>query len=465
MGKLPARNLLTFVALLAGALAACLGILSLPWVKPHGGVPPRVEVIARGGGPLEAGVGVAPIDVPLGAPIAGFAHLTYRSDGADPVTARALVLCSGDVKVAIVSAEILLVPDSLRAAVMARLSGLQLSGVILGATHTHASPGGYYENLVAERAGMGPYDPAMRDLVANAMAEAVRRALATEAPALLSVAHGRDPILVGGREDAGPDGRLTVLRIDRPGGQPVAELIVFASHPTTMGIHNRRISGDWPSRFYAHGNHGVRMLLQGPVGDQSASLPDSWGPRTADNYAAAVDRAVAALGFGAPDPAPTLAYAAAEVTLPMPRPPIVPTWLRQAAANAAAAFLPSQAHVAALRLGPVVLLLAPGEVMSRPAARWREMGGAGTEVVSLADGYVGYVDSAERIQAHQTRPERAYYGPELAPALERGFSMVVGALREADKPVTSPTAGQEEAAGAGAGGNGAAPGGGGTRRR
>jgi neutral ceramidase len=455
--KLPARDLLLFVALLVGVLAACLGFLSLPWVKTHGDTPPRVEVIARGGGPLEAGVGVAPIDVPLGAPIAGFAHLAYRSDGADPVTARAIVLCSGDARVAIVSAEILLVPDSLRAAVMARLAGLQLSGVILGVTHTHASPGGYYENLVAERAGLGPYDPAMRDLVANAMAESVRRALATEEPARLSVATGRDGVIVKGRDGADPDGRITVLRVDRPDGKPLAELTVFASHPTSLGIHNRRISGDWPARFYAHSQHGVRLFLQGAVGDQSAFLPESWGPRTPEAYGAALDRAVKALSFGPPDPAPTVAYAAADVTLPTPRPPITPAWLRQAATNVASTFLPTQARVSALRLGPVVLLLVPGEVMSGPAARWREMAGAGAEIVSLADGYLGYVDSADRVTAQEeAHPERSYYGPELAPALERGLSMVVGALREADKPLTGP--GPVDTAGTGGSGAGAAGG-------
>ena len=69
---------------------------------------------------------------------------------------------------------------------------------------------------------------------------------------------------------------------------------------------------------------------------------------------------------------------------------------------------------------PVVLLLAPGEVMSGPAARWREMAGAGAEIVSLADGYLGYVDSADRVTAQEAHPERSYYGPELAPALGIG---------------------------------------------
>jgi neutral ceramidase len=433
--KLPAKGLLTFVALVLGLCVCALAILSLPWVKHHGGVEaPRVEAIARGSGPLAAGVGVAPIDVPLGAPIAGFSHLSYRSDGAEPITARALVLSSGTCRVALVSAELLLVPDSLRAAVMARLRGLPLSGVVLGATHTHASPGGYYENLAAERVGMGPYEPRMRDLVANAMAEAVRRALAAEAPAELSVARGRDPDLVRGRDGAPRDGRLTVLRVERPGGQPVAELTVFAAHATVLGIHNRHIDGDWPAHFFARSKRGVRLLLQGPVGDQSPWMPDALGPVTPDTYAAAVDRTVNGLRFSVPDAAPYLAYAGAEVPLPLPAPPVVPLPIRHAATNLASGLLPTAAHVSAVRIGPVLLLDAPGEVMSHLATRWRELGGPDSEVVSLADGYLGYLDGGDGGgDVNPAHPERTYYGPALAPALERGLSLVVGAVHEADR--------------------------------
>jgi neutral ceramidase len=407
--KLPAKGLLYFVALLVLLAGALLGVLSLPWAKTHGDVPPRGDVIARGGGPLAA-------------PIAGFAHLAYRSDGADPVTSRALILSSGGCRVAVVSAEILLVPDSLRAAVMARISGLGLAGVVLGATHTHASPGGYWENFAAERAGLGPYDPAMRDIVANAMAESVRRAVASLGPARLSVARGRNTNLVNGRGGAPPDGRLTVLRFDRPDGQPLAELTVFASHPTVLGIRNRRISGDWPSQFFARSEQGVRLLLQGPVGDQTNALPAEWGPLTVQTYGDAVDRAVDALAFDAPDPEPPLAYAGAEVTLPTPEPPIVPRPFRQAAANVVAGILPSQGRVSALRIGPVLLLDTPVEV-----------GGPDSEVVSLADGYLGYLDGPGP-QGLGGHPERSYYGPALEPALERGLSLVVGAVKEAARP-------------------------------
>lgn len=428
-----AKSLLLFVALVLGFAAAALAVASLPWVKPRPAAAPRIAAIAHGAGRLHAGVGSVPIEVPLGAPIAGFPHLGYRSEGAEPVSARAVVLAAGEARVAIVSAEVLLIPDTLREAVLARVRDLPLTGVVVTATHTHAGPGGFYENLPAERAGLGPYDPRMRDLVANALAQAVRRAFADAAPAELSVARGQAARLVGGRGGAPPDGRLTVLRLSRPGGRPLAELAVFSAHATTLGIRNRRISGDWPGRFAARGTHGVRFLLQGPIGDQRAVLPQALGPLTPDAYAAALDREVGALAFGPRESAPAFGWAAADVPLPTPAPPIVPRPLRQAATNVVSGILPAEARVSALRLGPVLLVHVPGEVMHGLAARWRELAGPDAELISLADGYLGYVDEPQRSGGRQEHPERTYYGPALAPALERGIALVVGALREGEK--------------------------------
>jgi hypothetical protein len=444
--RLPARGLLIFVALVLGLLAAAGGLLSLPWVKPQPDAPPHVEAIVRGDGPFAAGVGVAPIDLPAGTPIGGFPHLSYRSEGIPgPVTARALVVSSGDVKLALVSAEILLVPDALRAAVIARLRGLALSGVVLTATHTHAGPGGYYENEAYERIALGPYDPAVRDRVANAMADAVRRALETMGPARLSVARGRAPGLVKGRDGAAPEDRLTVLRVERPGGEPVAELTIFAAHATTLGGGNRRISGDWPGAFLAHAGHGTRLLLQGALGDQTYTLPA--GAIAPDSkpeaYAAGVERAVDALAFEPPETTPALAFACADVPLPTPRPGAVPALLQPAATNLASILLPERAKVSALRLGPVLLVAIPGEPVAALGTRWRELAGPDAEVLSLADGYAGYVETAAHVTNSEGAHALTYYGPGLAEVLERAVKLVTGAVHQAQLPRATGAATEE----------------------
>lgn len=409
------------------APAAAIGVASLPWVRPRPAEPPRLELAFQGEGTLSAGAGVAPIDVPRGGAIGGFPRLSYRSGGQrDEVAARALLLESGGRRVALVSMEILLVPGELADAVRARVGDLHLDAVIVAATHTHASPGGYWDNLAAERLALGAFDGAARAAVERAAELAIRRGLAAAKPARVSIARGRAEGLVRNRGDGGErDARLTVVRLAASGGEPIAELVLFGAHPTVLGKENRLVSGDWPGRFMAAGRHGVRLHLQGVIGDQTWVLPA--GPATPDGYARALDAAVAALPFGAPDAAPALAFATTTVLLPVPSPAAAPALLRRAGGNLGAALLPARARVSALRLGPVILLAVPGEPVAAVAAAWRDEAGAGAEVLSLADGYVGYVETPARVGAGAGEAVRTYYGPDLASRLGRALQAVSAA--------------------------------------
>lgn len=423
-----ARRLFLLAALLLGIPAALVVAASVPAPPSRPGSPPRVLGARACQGPLAAGAAEVRIELPQGAPIGGFARLRYGSEGVrDPIGARALVLSAGGCRVAIASAEILLVPEALQAAVRARLDDVPLDGLMLAATHTHAGPGGYWEDLLGERLGVGPYDPALRDRIAGALAAAVRKAAAAVAPARLSVGRGEAPELVRNRACGPRDARLTVLRLDRPDGAAIAEVAVFAAHPTTLGQRNRRISGDWPGRFLARGGHGLRLLLQGPVGDQSVALPGG-AAVTPENYGDALSSAVDALRFGPPEASAALGFARAEVALPAVA-PAVPALLRRAAANLTRDALPARAAVAALRLGPVLLVAVPGEPVAEVGAHLRVDGGAGAEVVSLADGYLGYVETAARVAAGTGEAARSYYGPDLAPRLERAAAAAAKAAR------------------------------------
>jgi neutral ceramidase len=426
----PARRLLTLAVLLLGPPAAIVALWSVPTPPHRAEVPPRVETVVRGQGPLLAGAATVPLDLPAGAPIGGFARLEYASTGVrDPVSVRAVVVEAPGCRVALVSAEIVLVPAALEAAVRARLGDLTLDGLVLGATHTHAGPGGYLEDPVFERLALGPYDPAVRDVLARAIAAAIRAAIAAEAPARLSVGRARAEKLVRNRNGGGKDARLVVLRLERPDATPVAEVALFPAHPTTLGKRNHELSGDWAGRFLSVSSHGVRLLFQGASGDQSVALPTE-GPITPEVYAAALSTEVDKLVLGPADPAPALAYARAEVTLPAIAPGAAPPPLERAARNLTADRLPSQADVAALRLGPVLLVAVPGEPTAEVGAALRARAGPGAEILSLANGYVGYVESPAVMKARGGETRRTYYGPELATRLERAVGVVADALRE-----------------------------------
>jgi hypothetical protein len=401
------------VALLA-ALAA-LGVASLPWRDEPALDPPRVLAVARAAGELSAGAAEVRFTLPQGVPIGGFTRLSYASEPpAGPVGVRALVVSSPGCKVAVAAAELLLVPEELEAAVAARVEKLGLSGLLLAATHTHAGPGGYWDHALGERIATGPYDPKVHDAIADAIAEAIVRASGALGPARVAVARGSADDLARSRSGGLEEAPVTALRFERPDGAPVAEVAVFAAHPTLLGKGNRSISGDWAGHFLARGTHGPRLLLQGAIGDQSAAGPAAARP---EPYGAAVSDRVDALAYGTPDPAPPLAFAAAELALPLPEPAAAPALLRRAARNLAAGAFPRSARVEALRIGPALLVSVPGEPVARVAHRWREALPEGAAVVSLGGGYVGYVETPEQMAAGRGETVRTYYGAGLADRL------------------------------------------------
>jgi hypothetical protein len=385
---------------------------------------------ARGHGPLAAGAAEVAYQLPPGTPIAGFTRLSYESDGVrDSTGVRALVLQEDGCRVALVSLELLLVPDALEEAVRARIADVPLDGLVLAATHTHAGPGGYLEGLPYERAGTAPYDPAVRDAIAHAAAQAIRRAALSMVPAQLSAAWARPERLA--RNRAGGrlvDARLEVLRIEAVrDATPIAEVALFPAHPTILGKANRSLSGDWAGRFSVVRSHGVRLFFQGAGGDQSVALPGE-GPLTPEVYAAALSTEVDKLRFGPGDTAPPLAYGRASVVLPAPMLGGAPRLLERPLRNLLFDQAPAEARVAALRLGPVTFAVMPGEPTAEVGAQLRKLAGPGGEVLSLADGYVGYVEAPDVMAADRGETRRTQFGPELADRLQLALRAAVAAV-------------------------------------
>ena len=410
-----------------------LAIASFPWRREAPPTPPHVAVLALGSGPLLAGAGEAAFDVPEGAPIAGFSRRPWAWSSRPPagqVGARALVLASGGCRVAVVSAEILVVPPELAAAAGARLSDLHLDGVLVAATHTHAGPGGYWDDVLAEAVGTGPYRADMARRIEEGIERAVRAAAGQLGPARAGMATLDARALVHNRDAGARDGRLTIVRLERPGGEPVAELVVLGAHATLLGKANRSIDGDWPGRFMAERPHGLRLFMQGTIGDQSAELP---APREPARYARAVSALVsrAEVGFereGA-GPGTELAYARAEVALPAFAPGALPGWLRPAARTLLGGSVPPSATVSALRIGPALLVAVPAEPVAAVTAAWRARAGLdGATIVTLADGYVGYAETAERFERREGEAVRAYLGPALADRLGEGAEVAADAV-------------------------------------
>ena len=462
------------------------GILSMPWRDRRPEAPPLLTLTGAAGGPLAVGVAVRPLDPGPDPTIGGFPRFRWKAEGVrDPLSARALVLSAPGCSVALVSVELLLVPGALSRAVKARVADLGFDAVVIGATHTHAGLGGYWDSLPGELGATGPYHPEAFERVVAALAGAVRDAAAARGPARVAVARGEAKALVRNRTGAEVDGRLLSIRFSRPDGAPVAELVSFTAHPTLLGSRNRQLSGDWVARVLAEAPHGARLFFQGPIGDQSVQLPapaalaeagvagrrpqgsastqpsaerpaaaEGPPPGPAEPAADLYGRAVAAaLGGLRPGPAlasAPLAVASASVGLPDTELGAVPGLFKPASRNLLGGLFPATGGATALALGDTVLVFTPSEPVEGVARAWRAALGPGlqVELFSLADDYVGYVDTAARFTAGDGEARRSYYGPALADRLQ---GAVVAAARAARAAADDVAAGGGSAAATGGG--------------
>jgi neutral ceramidase len=380
---------------------------------------PRVVLQAQAEGPMWAGAATHTLDVPLPATVAGYGVPRATAHAvAFPVRARALVLESGAVRVGLVSLDVLVGDDGLDEAIAKATASLGLTDTWVTVTHTHSGPGGYAENPIAQLAGTGLHHRAVEEAVVQAAASALQEAAAARRPVTLRFGEVEVPELVGAREPPPDvDARLSRLVFLGPGG-PVAQLLVFACHPTLVQRPPPGLDSDWPGRLAdAEGErgHGVTLVLQGAVGNASPAQHEENGQRLG-RFVAELARAADALPLA--DVPAELEVARIRLGLPGPDAHrLVPALARPLANNLLCAAAPAEASVGVLRLGPLVLLGVPGEP-SAAAARVLEAASGAHRVVSLVNGYLGYVETPEHLAHGEGEAERQLLAPGFLEVLE-----------------------------------------------
>jgi neutral ceramidase len=382
---------------------------------------PVVQLRAEADGPLLAGASSRALAVPLPAVVAGYGVPRVTATRvAFPVQARALVVETAGVRVGLVTLDLLVGDASLQAAVRAATRGLGLTDTWVAVTHTHSGPGGYASNPVAQVGGTGLLSGPTRDAVVAAAAGALSEAYRARRPVALRYGEGSVPALVGAREPpADVDARLSRLVFDGKDG-PVAQLLVFACHPTLVPRPPAGLDPDWPGRLAeaeAERGHGVTLVLQGAVGNASPALHEENAERL-QHFVAELAAAAEALTLL---PAPGfLGVARVQVALPGPDARrLVPRLLGPLANNVLCAVAPAEASVELLRVGPLVLLGVPGEP-SAAAGRVLEAASGATRVVALVNGYLGYVETPEHLQKQEGEADRQLLGTGFLDALVQG---------------------------------------------
>jgi hypothetical protein len=266
-------------------------------------------------GELAAGFGRARLTPTIGAPqdepaqgrfralpLAGYGNRQGRPATAvhDDLQVKAVALRVGDRLGVLVSADALIIPREVAEIAVRRLGqdlALRREQVYFGATHTHASLGGWGEGLVAE-AFAGDFQPGARTWFVECLVTAVRQAVADLTPAALGQGRFAAPAfvrnrLVGELGHVDPEFSYVVLK------QQDGDLAVvgsYAAHATVLSGANMEFSGDYPGawqRAVERATGGLALFLAGGVGSHSP-VPGEGGFRGAERMGQALAQALLA---------------------------------------------------------------------------------------------------------------------------------------------------------------------------
>jgi hypothetical protein len=258
---------------------------------------------------LRAGYAKADITPTMPVYLAGYDLRAAPSDGIhgnDRLYARVLIFDDGQTRVAFVEADVIDVrePDVWRERI-GRAAGLPAANVLLGDVHNHAAPSPtarletewdrqFEKGLLAasaeaarglqpvriaagagvSRIGVNRRQIRRQDSVSaltfdeNARSQSFGK-FKTDRPAQIREFAG---VMRLGANPSGPiDESVQLVRVDSDTGKPVAVMIHYACHGTSLGGRNSKVSGEWMGRMQEHVEKQFpglgSIFLQGASGD------------------------------------------------------------------------------------------------------------------------------------------------------------------------------------------------------
>ena len=219
---------------------------------------------------LQVGTAQTVITPPAGMPMAGYYSMRLLKGVHDDLHAKAIVMASGDRKVALVACDLIGIPpgviEEARQMIQAD-TGIPGSNVMISATHSHTGPlipdGGSRASAYGAQL---PVAQQYRKDLPRKIADSVRLATTKLAPARVSFGKGKDDSISFNRrfflkdgtvgwnsgklnpnivKPAGPiDPDVPVVLFESESGQPLATYVNFAMHLDTVG--GMEASADYP---------------------------------------------------------------------------------------------------------------------------------------------------------------------------------------------------------------------------
>lgn len=395
-------------------------------------------------GQLSVGSGVQVMPLKAGMPIGGYADRTERNARADSQTLqmRAISISNGHTTITLAGGDYLLPLPELVDRVLT-LSHLPREAILFTATHTHSGPGGYAQGLIEERT-LGEYNPAMLELMAQSLSQAIIASRQNLQPARL-IQHNLEPTpedrseLVHSYFKKGNNpvfSRLQILQaLEKNSNTVLATLISFPAHPTLAGREASVFDADYPGVI----QHQLAQTFRSPVmfvsGAMGAMMPAQLHQPASD---ASRQQNIEQLGQKIStqvlqqltQPVAPRVLEQAEllswllpVKLPSPSYEIN-AWLRASPFLVNTLFHNRQTYIHAVKIGPMVMLGFPADFSGELAIDIHQQAqnfSVTPWVISFNGDYIGYVHPASRYRrnTHITRDAVVYgqWGGEYLAAL------------------------------------------------
>ncbi|MBA4054971.1 MAG: hypothetical protein C0490_09690, partial [Marivirga sp.] len=196
----------------------------------------------------------------------------------DSIYVRTMVVDKGGKRVAIVSADLLIIPPTVTAVLEKDLPeiGFTLDNTYLGAIHSHNSIGNWGKGALAVL--YGSYDDSIVHFIADKIKESIVQASGNMLPATLKAAAIPLTNSVHNRLiDNGPvDSLLRVVEVQRSDSSKLL-LMSFTAHATCLYSRDLQLSRDYPGKLVdtmEDQGYSFVMFMAGAVGSHSGKVTD-----------------------------------------------------------------------------------------------------------------------------------------------------------------------------------------------
>jgi neutral ceramidase len=359
-------------------------------------------------------------------PTAGYGKREGReiSSVHDSLFVRAFVFQKNNVKTAVVSADLLIIPPEVTLQVQQYLSAIGWSwqSVFIGATHTHNSMGAWGKRFIGEKFA-GKYDQRIVDMLAKSIIVSIKKAEQNLEPAAVAYDRVNAHEFVKNRlvESGGSeDPWLRFLTFTKQSGKRAA-LVTFAAHSTTLSDAVMQLSRDYNGILVdklERINHLEQaVFMAGCVGSMGPEEPKSLTDWQQAAYVAE----------GLEDKMESAFRQNKTLTINILRAETIPLSLREPQWRISENWCMRhwvwsnlygdyESEIKTMRLGNILMVGLPcdfsGELM-QPLEEYAKSKGKQLIITSFNGGYVGYItkDSYYNLDKYETRTMN-WFGPQ-----------------------------------------------------